>query len=519
LYLTSTRGIVYQWGRGRLSSALVFDTDENGINAFARYLHDAPRTPMYLLVDLVEEEYNHETIPHVSAGDRQALCERRMQRLFRGTHYTHIEIQGRGSEGRRDDTVMFSALTNPDAMHPWLRVLDATHTPLAGIYTVSLLSELLLPKLGAEQGAALLISLQSGSGMRQSFFQDGKLQVSRLARLPRAGTLPYGPFILDEIERIRLYLNSLRLLPVSQPLDVHIVVDKDLAGEMSALCNDNDQVRFHLVTSPDVSVQIGMSNVRPTLYSNNLYAHLLLSRKPSNQYANGKETRYFALERMRLSMLAASLVIVLTGAAWGALGFMQALGYQHDRVNASHKADFYQARYQLARDRLPKTAVGAYDLKTAVDLVAELRRHKQSPLAQMQAISQILGRYPALKVDVFSWLGSVDPNALLEKGRARQPEEGTLINPVVRYPYYQIGQLQGFLEPFDGNYRRALEMVNAFAEALRGVAGVVDVKIGELPLDVSSGARLSGSSNDSPGSVPEAKFSLKIVLGVGHESV
>jgi len=85
--------------------------------------------------------------------------------------------------------------------------------------------------------------------------------------------------------------------------------------------------------------------------------------------------------------------------------------------------------------------------------------------------------------------------------------------------YYQIGRLQGYLEPFDGNYRQALEMVNAFAEVLRQTHDVVDVRIEELPLDVSSEARLSGTANDRPGAQPVAKFSLRIVLGVGHESV
>ncbi len=519
LYLGASQGTVYQWGRNGLSSALVFDTDETGINAFARYMHDCPRSPMYLLVDLVEEEYHQESIPHVGGGDREALCERRMQRLFRGTRYVHAEFHGREPDGRKDDIVVFSAITNPDALHPWLRVLDATKTPLAGIYSVALLSEMLLPKLQAAAGAALLITLQSGSGMRQSFFQDGKLKISRLARLPRRGTVPYGPFLLDEVERIRLYLNSLRLLPVSQPLDVHIVVDEELAREMTPLCSDNELARFHLVTSTDLSSRLGIANIQPSLYSNNLYAHLLLAKKPKNQFANGKETRYFALERMRLGMLAASLVIVLAGAAWGGLGLMQALGYQQDRINASHKADFYQARYQSARARLPKTPVGAYDLKTAVQLVAQLHRHKQSPLPQMQIISQALGRFPALKVDAYTWVGSADPNASLEKGKTRQAEELARINPEVPYTYYQIGRLQGYLEPFDGNYRQALEMVNEFAEALRRFDDVVDVRIEELPLDVSSEARLTGAANDRPGSLPVAKFSLKIVLGVGHESV
>ncbi len=519
LYLTARQGIVYQWGKRGLGSALVFDTDESGINSFARYMHDSPRSPMYLLVDLVDEEYHQESIPHVGAGDRAAVCARRMQRLFRGTRYTHAEIHGREPDGRKDDIVVFSALTNPDALHPWLRVMDAAKTPLAGIYSVSLLSEMLLPAMAADKGAALLITLQSGSGMRQSFFQDGKLKISRLARLPRRGTVPYGPFLLDEVERIRLYLNSLRLLPVSQPLDVHIVVDEALMQEMSSLCIDNEQVRFHLLNTTELNSRLCDGRMRATLYSNSLFAYLLLAKKPKNLFASGKETRYFALERMRLGMMAASLVIILAGAAWGGLGFMQALGYQQDRINASHKADFYQARYQNARGRLPKTPVGAYDLKTAVELVQQLRRHKQTPLTQMQVISQVLGGFPALKVDTYTWRGSADPNAPLEKGKTREGDEVALINPEVPYTYYQIGRLQGYLEPFEGNYRQALEMVNAFAEALRQISDVIDVRIEELPLDISSSARLSGTANDRPGARPEAKFSLKIVLGVGHESV
>ena len=85
LFISAHKAAVYHWDKGSISSSYLFDTNEEGRDHFERYLKQTPRTPFYILIDVFEEEYRRETIPHVFGPDRQALIGRKTDRLFRDT--------------------------------------------------------------------------------------------------------------------------------------------------------------------------------------------------------------------------------------------------------------------------------------------------------------------------------------------------------------------------------------------------------------------------------------------------
>ena len=124
------------------------------------------------------------------------------------------QIQGREKEGRRDDKILYLALTNPGLLRPWLDPIRRRKVPLAGIYSLSLLSASLLPYVVTKPGNnALLVSLQGASNLRQSFFIGRDLKVSRRAHLPMMEGHQSVEAIVNEVEKLRRYLMSLRLLP------------------------------------------------------------------------------------------------------------------------------------------------------------------------------------------------------------------------------------------------------------------------------------------------------------------
>src|SRR5918992_798235 len=87
---------VYHWDRRHgLTESFAFDANETGLVHFSRYLRESPALPTYILVDIVEEEYRQETIPHLRGSDRQAVIKRKQARLFRGTPYCYTSLAGR----------------------------------------------------------------------------------------------------------------------------------------------------------------------------------------------------------------------------------------------------------------------------------------------------------------------------------------------------------------------------------------------------------------------------------------
>ena len=223
LLIAADRALLFL-GSGRgLRHAYEFAAGDSGWAAFANYLEGAPPTPLYVLVDVVEEEYRQDTIPHVRGKDRASVLTRKYARLFRGTPYCLALDQGREREGRRDDRVLLTALTKPDTLTPWITELVNHRVPLAGIYSLPVLSHGLLKQVRATASNVLFISVQQASGLRQTFYRDGQLKISRLAQMPRLGSVPYATYVLAELAKLRRYLNSLALVSRESPLAIYIL--------------------------------------------------------------------------------------------------------------------------------------------------------------------------------------------------------------------------------------------------------------------------------------------------------
>ena len=511
---------MYHWRKDDLGTSFLFDANDEGREYFARYLRETPNWPMYVLVDVFEEEFRRDTIPHVFGGDRTAILGRKKTRLFRDTPYFHYLLQGREEEGRRDDRVLLTSITNPNLINPWTKLLDDHQVPLAGIQSLPLFTKSVVKALPDQSDNMLIISLQSISGLRQTFIHKGDLRISRLVQLPRYGTEPYGPYVRQEVEKIRRYLNSMRLFTTDETVDIYLLLTGELLEEMRKHYSDSSLNRYHLLDINDLMQTAGSVRRLSTPFSDQFFVHQLLRQRPANAYASGSDRRYFTMRRLRHSMLAASALLLLGGAGWGGFNFMDGLNFKQRSLAAVQKSKFYTDRYQIARERLPQTPVEPADLQVAVELADTLHQYKTTPLDIMKVISAGLQNLPNVQLDDLQWVASLNPDTEMGKEGRAASSAAPARNPQAvpgkpAYKYYQIALLSGRLDPFDGNFRNAITTINNFAESLRVMKSVYDVKIITLPLDVSSSAHLQGNVEMQQ---KEARFALKLVLGIGNEA-
>ena len=265
----------------------------------------------------------------------------------------------------------------------------------------------------------------------------------------------------------------------------------------------------------------GSKQTVSTPFSDKFYAHQILQSRPANFYASGTEKRYFTMRNLRYGMLVSSALLLLSSAVWSGFNLMGGLSYKQRSISAQNKAEFYNIRYQLARERLPQTPVEPEDLKVAVELANKLEQYKTTPLDMIRLISTGTDAYPSIKLDNFQWAVSIDPNISLGAKRASPAPpnranigHSKLSSTDTGYDYYQIALVNGHLDPFNGDYREAIDQINKFVDVLRARDSVHDVSIVSLPLDVSSDASLQGSTNTAS---KEANFAVRIVLGIHHE--
>ena len=512
LFLAGGRLAVYHWSGGDLLEPLWFGADEDGLTEFALYLAHSPHDPVYMLVDVVEEEFREEAIPHVVGADRRSLIRTRLNRLFRDPTYSYAVVQGREAEGRRDDQVLFTALIRPDLLSPWIGQIAKHKIPLAGIYSLPIVSETLIKRMPIDSDHALLVTLQSTGGLRQTFFNRQRIKLSRLAMMPPGETPGQASYVLGEIEKIRRYLNSLRQLPHDSPLDVYVVGNHRLLTDITRQSPDSLTTRHHLFELDEVAQMAGMKGPYGSEYSDKIFAYLLAKKRLPNQYAPPSQTRHNTMHRARIGLIAASVVLVVLSLFVSGSNVVESVIAASDTVSAKQQTAFYDERYEIARKRMPKIPAEPQDIKAAVEMANTLRTYKTTPRAMVVTLSEALADFPNLKLESINWVASTDPNKPVggrgQRGNSRQRSnassdsaDGTLL--------YQLAHVKGEVDPFNGDYREAIAMVNQFVAGLLALPNVEAVNVIEMPLELGSDSALRGSAEAQTGKAP---FELRVVI-------
>ena len=531
LLLTGGQMAVYHWRAGQLSEAMTYAADEHGLRAFTEYLTDSPLLPTYFLVDLVEEEFRQETIPHVFGSDRRALIRTRQTRLFRDLRYAGAISQGREADGRRDDIILFTALIRPELLAPWISPIVKAKVPLAGIYSVPVLTPTLLPKLPSTNRNVLLVTLQASGGLRQTFLSDGHLKISRLAMAPRLDRGQHSSYVLTEVEKLRRYLYSLRMLEPGETLDVVLLTGGSLAQDLRTQASDTNDLKFTVHDINDVAKGFKLRGELSGAYADPLFAHVLAKKTPTNHYARVEDTKYIRHYRARSAMSAASVLALLGSLSYAGFQFVESALIKSEARQLSAQASFYEDRYRLGREGLLETYKKAglkevvaqpLELRQAVQAVDVLKRYKTDPFPLLVKLSEGLDRFGKIKVERIDWATSLNPEADIAEGGGLKPRTNafravpTVVPQTKKGVFYQMARISGRIEPFDGDYRGALDRLNRFAAALLALDGVNDVRLTRLPFDASSTRRLAGSAVTPMTQREEAIFELELVVEVNE---
>lgn len=496
---------VYRWRQGRCEGPLRFAADEEGFERFSAYLSAETPEPVHVLVDLVEEEFREDTIPCVIGPDRRALIEARRRRLFSDSTYGCSFKLGREAKGSRNDRMLFTALTRPERLRPWLRAIARNRVPLAGVHSLPLLKERMFEWITVETSPALVVTRQCAGGLRQTCFVGGRVRFSRLVA-PHFGAGDDTEFLCREVEKVRRYLGRYGLLEADQALDVYIVSHSGFREAIGRLAPSSPSIRYRFVSLSEVGRRLGVADAGDLVWCDRLFVSLVARRAPRHQYAPARETRAYALYRVRAGLRAASLLVL--GGGSGLVDAFDAGRFAH---SLEAQADLYRQRYDKARTRLPPTPVEVSALQLAVEAAEGLEGSRKTPDAMLLAVSRCLDPHPAVLLESIAWgVGAEhvpvrqagDTFSALDPGTQRGAT-GSVNAPVLRV------DVRGRIDPFDGDYRRALEQVNALAESLRAVSGVVAVELLSLPLDIGSGASLRGDAGSRAGA-GEAPFALRI---------
>jgi len=397
--------LAYEYQQNSWQCVAQFNTDETGQRAFIDYLCKQLHLRLIWFVDSSQESHYCHSVPHVQGGDKKRLLQQRKQRIFSNTPYVTTSYQGREQQGRRDDEILFSGLSNPHVLHPWLPLIQACNVPLQGIYSIPLLQQhlFIIPEL--KQYEYVLISSYTPAinahtkfGLRQTLFIKQKTKFSRLVALEEDSVYPehVSSQIIKHLQTTQQYIKSINLLPNNTPLQLITILPAALCNKLEKyFVSPNHRVMNHHDISPHADY-----------YTHELILTVLSSWKIrflKNHYAQVNERQSYRLGLLRRSMNTISILLLGVAVFFTGESFWKSWKVQQaTKVKMQQIVDYQQELKQLRLDA-PKLPLDFIYLRNMVDTGRYLQKRFVMPEVLWVRLSHILVNYPMLQLQKLLW--------------------------------------------------------------------------------------------------------------------
>jgi hypothetical protein len=526
LYLTNTRLVSLVAQRRHIVARREFAVSGAGATAFERYLAAMADVPIHLFTDLAEEDFRLDTIPHVGSGDREAILGRKLVQIFRNTPFRHALLQGREVEGRRDDRVMYTAITNPEVLRPWLEIIERLKVPLAGIHSAAVFSGVLLEELDLLFPHTLLVTFTPGDAMRQTYFRDREIKFSRLSPIDLEEGQSLGTMIAEETTRTWQYLDSLRHFGPDDRLEVCILVHRNDRAAVEPALRDFAQLQYRLLDIEQVATKLGLKPPPLDSTAEEVMVHLFLLRKAQNHFASPELRRHAAMRGARTLLNQVAVAILAGSVAWGGWNLWRVLQANEADQKVAQQLNAMNREYDEITRALPSFGVGGSTMRDAVTFYNASIRGFPTLAEFLVPLSGVLQEHPEVRLTQLTWQATDDLKAVARisptpsrnappvKSIAQRteavvaPREDNL-NPPFAGGRYEVALLEATVRVPANDFRGAVTEVERLAADIGRAGFGVDVV--ESPFDMSPGAVLQGRHGESQPAFMEPRFLLRIV--------
>lgn len=490
-YFTGYRLSVLHWKGKHLAGSSSFEPTESGLEKFRHYLLQTDKIPGKLLVDVIEEDFRNEVIPHVGSKDRKAVVNRLVDRYYRSSgDFSYSEIIGREKTGRKDDIVLLGAMTNPQLIQPWLSILDECEIALSGIWTLPIVSKNLLKTVGAAKGVVLLISQQVNSNVRQTLFRDGKLVSSRTSIINQDinNITEIGKLAAPEVERTIEFLRVQNLVDSNEVIDLHIIGadEQVLSLQQSFASDDRQTVNIHAIS--EIHKKMGLVGVGEK-FSDAIFAWLCLNKKISSSHYGARQifNRYHN-KLAAMALYAASLFVVITGVLMTQSYISDALEFEKSTVLLHKEEQDFKLLYDNKFKDFEQVFQNAGVMNSAVELAERITRNAStSPLDFLIGLSQILAKDGTrdVYIDKIEWQ-AVNQDPRTNKFRVANFTGGEAVkhNAIV----------SGRIDDPEHDYRASVEHIQRIIKYLQDSKRIEAVQVLQMPVDLRSESEFSSQS-------------------------
>lgn len=497
LYLTTDSLRWFRLRGGEAQPEARFAADQEGLAQFQARLAAAPREQLFaLLIDIADEGFTAESVPHIRGRDRDAMLARKLAQHFYGSPFSAYLSLGRERQGRRDERVLFTAITRPAQIEAWVSALVAAKVRVRGIHTVALLLDRMMARAQLPARAFLLLNY-TPAGLRQTYFSDGRLRFSRLAG---AHDLAFPAQLRESAEEVRKtlgYLAAQRLNRRGERVQIVAMVGTAQFEQLRSVLEGTVDATLSLADIDQLSRSYGG---RAALARSDSLAPLLqalVAEGGCAQIGGAEPLREQRRHQARLGLHAATAACVLAGLIAGGMVFVEtaAIRLERDELRALEASE--RARLDALNARLPGLPAPAAELQSLIAEIDRLEGPVAGPAEVFAPLSAVLDRYPEIGLERLVW-------RLREAREA--PASGAVASATLTLPATLTGDRRGLLE-----------LSQRFVEELAVLVGG-QARITRRAVDLQSSHTIRGREGDPAGATATPSFELEFEPGGGRRS-
>ena len=514
-YFTGHRLTVFHWDGKVFTGACSFEPDDDGFLKFEKYLGSVANVRTKLLVDVIEEDFRVESVPHVYGKDKSAVTGRLLDRYYRSSNeFTYSEILGRQKTGRKDDEVLLGAITNPQLLEPWLEVIERCDVPLSGIWTLPLVSKEILPVLKVKSDAVLLVSQQVSSNLRQSFFKNKKFISSRTSVLNQGEGEhdQFGALAEAEISRTLSYLRGQGHIDSDEIVEVHVLTSSKQVPSLESSLASAGNRRHHIHDIAGVENDIGISGLEGNL-SDGLFSWLCLKGfMNKGHYGKTNTFKQFYYSLASSALYVASIVTLIFSVLVMGANISESMEVSRSIELFDEQEAKFKTTYDTKFKEFESVLKNAKLMNASVDLANQIKKGSRvSPLDFFIEISRTLGdaKVGAISIDKIVWSSEqVVENKKIKKVKYLKT------NLVLDYPIQHVAVLTGRIPDSSDDYRASVKRIHSIVDILKSNPRVESVKTLSMPVEVRSEKQFSADGGSSSAVKQnddnQGKFSLEI---------
>ncbi|HED33239.1 MAG TPA: hypothetical protein ENJ08_03345 [Gammaproteobacteria bacterium] len=519
LYFSGYSVTIFHWENEKCIAIFTFFPDEDGFDKFSTYLKSSINTPIRMLVDLIEEDFNKQSIPHVSAADRKSIVSRIINRQYRKSRdYFYYRVTGREKTGRRDDKLLFCVLSNPDIFSPWLDILKKSNTSVSGIWSLPLLSQSIYPHLHSSSRSVLLVSQQVPGNLRQTLFIGGSFEHSR-SSVVSSGDTETGEYIAVEVEQTIRFLSNQHHIGFDEKIEIHIISDIKNIKKIKSKCKDTNLLTFIYHSHDDIKSRLKCSVIssdnKPD-YSGSIFSYICASLKlPIGHYGNAEIFSVYYQQVFSYVVKTASAFSLVMSLLFSFSYISESYIFDNEALTLNGQAQAINKDYEKKLSSLESRLKLTKAMQSSVLLTEKIRSLKSvSPQNFMVDVSRILTRSGMNDTEIskLSW-----QQYQLDDFQAENSKVKNHIDYADKVPVRHHAVISGFMQVSKISLKKSVDKVNAIAEAFRNNQLIYRLRLNKLPVDVRSKSSIENEASSSSGGISrkdnmKGQFEIELLM-------